>query len=402
MKNIITKRMLIILSSLFTIIGCNNDNSTTTNNNAIEIYVDRATLPTIQQMTKIVSQKTSNKKLISWSRYPITDKSLLKKINAEFFKEQFELTESLKNIILSENIDNLIIHGNTLWSIDVVDIIKEVNLLGKNIPIELHFYDDGSAEYVRIYEFSKLPESEQKYKTSLSKNNIKFSIDGTDSFKNTIENIYGFSQLYPTTYHMLRADIFDTTLKINPLRELLSNNIKQMKWDYFKDFNYKQKDIFYSLTNFNPKEIQEDFNKNSNKNFIFIGSNSATATAEEQINIISEAKKENSSIITNSISDYDLFFKGHPSATFNEQIINAHDMIEINNKIPFEALIMTGILPDAVGGMGSSVFFSIPKEVKNKFVFYKSGTDIENNSLIQVMLKLNLINRDNIKLISDI
>ncbi|MDF4981249.1 hypothetical protein P3565_23050, partial [Vibrio parahaemolyticus] len=157
-----------------------------------------------------------------------------------------------------------------------------------------------------------------------------------------------------------------------------------------------------SLTNFNPKEIQEDFNKNSNKNFIFIGSNSATATAEEQINIISEAKKENSSIITNSISDYDLFFKGHPSATFNEQIINAHDMIEINNKIPFEALIMTGILPDAVGGMGSSVFFSIPQEVKNKFVFYKSGTDIENNSLIQVMLKLNLINRDNIKLISDI
>ncbi|OBU29967.1 hypothetical protein [Photobacterium kishitanii] len=289
-----------------------------------------------------------------------------------------------------------------MWAVDVVDIIRTIEDFGKSTEIELQFYDDGSAEYVRLYDFSKLPESEQEYRVSLSKDNIKASINGNQSFDNSVENIYGFSQIYPTTYNMLRMDIFNTNLPLNPLKSLMLNNIKQMKWDYFMHFNDHQKNQFYTFTGFNPEKIKEQYKESPNENFIFVGSNSGTATADQQIDIITEAKKPDSLIIPKSIQEYDLFFKGHPSATYNQQIIDAHNMTEIYNKIPFEALIMTDTLPDAVGGMGSSVFFSLPSKVENKFIFYKSDTDIDNNSLIQVMIALHIVNREDVKLISDI
>ncbi|MGL4668360.1 MAG: hypothetical protein ACRCWR_10580, partial [Saezia sp.] len=172
--------------------------------------------------------------------------------------------------------------------------------------------------------------------------------------------------------------------------------------DYFNGFSQKQKELFYDLTGFTPEKIKDQYSSSPNENFIFVGTNSGTATAEQQIKIIAEAKKTNSTIIDKSINGYDLFFKGHPSADYNQQIIDAHDMMEIDNKIPFEVLIMTGTLPDAVGGMGSSVFFSLPKTIENKFVFYKAGVDFENDSLIQVMIKLGIVNADDIKLISEV
>ena len=402
------KIFFLIFISLMILGGCNSDSKhnnsdgNITKNKTKEVYVDRATLPTIQQMTQIINENSNNKKLISWSRYPINDETLLESINGSFFKNRPELIKSLDSMILTNEIKKVIINGNTLWAVDVVNIIKSIEALGKKTEIELNFYDDGSAEYVRLYDFSRLPESEQEYKISLSKDNIQSSINGTQPFDNSIENIYGFSQLYPTTYHMLRADIFETNLPLTSLKRVISNNIKQMKWDYFTTFNSQQKNKFYNFTGFNPEKIKEQYKASPHENFIFIGTNSGTATAEQQIDILTEAKKPDSPIITNSIQGLDLFFKGHPSATYNQQIIDAHNMIEIYNKIPFEALIMTDALPDAVGGMGSSVFFSLPNTVENKFIFYKSDTDIENNALIQVMIELNIVNRNDVKLISDL
>lgn len=398
---------LLLLLCLVLISGCKNNSPTAptapTVYKALEIYVDRATLPTIQQMTRIVAEQSKNIKLISWARYPINDKELLSSLNAYSFTDKQKQTDQAI-ILLTENHDikNVVIHGNTLWAIDVINIIKAIKNAGVNVNIELQLYDDGGAEYVRLYNFSMSSESEQEYKISLSEAHISSSISGIQAFVNSTENIYGFGSLYQTTYHMLRSDIFNTDLTLSTLHNTMKNQIQQMKWDYFKKFNLKQKEMFYALTGFNPVVLKNQYTESDGKNFIFVGSNTGTATAQQQIDIISEAKKSGSEIIESSIEGYDLFFKGHPSATYNQEIISAHNMTEIYNKIPFEALIMTDTLPHAVGGMGSSVFFSLPNSVENKFVFYKTGTDIQNTPLIQVMLKLGIVSSNNVKLISEL
>lgn len=377
--------------------GCDNKK-----HEILEVYIDRATLPTIQQMINIVDRMSPNKKLIYWSRYPIKDSDTLNLINANSFQNIEDLKHFLISSLIKKRIKKVIIHGNTLWAIDVIDILNAIDSLGNNIPVEINFYDDGSAEYKSLYEFSKLTKKEQIHKIHASKNNIEASIKRKCQFYGSIENIYGFSQIYPTTYHMLRLDIFNSGLNLKALRDTLLKNAVQMQWGYFNHFNQKQKELFYTLTEFNPEKIKEQYKKNPSENFMFIGTNSGTATAEQQIKIITEAKKKNSAIIKKTIDGYDLFFKGHPSADYNKQIIDAHNMIEINNKVPFEVLIMTGALPDAVGGMGSSVFFSLPKTVKNKFVFYNTDVKIESDPLIQVMVKLGVVDKSDIKLIGDL
>ena len=395
------------------LISCNSNSPDTSNSSSIpsipilerklEIYLDRATLPTIQQMTQIIESKSTNVKFIAWQRYQIKNVPLLESLNAIFFTDrQKQIDAVISYLRENDKINNIVIHGSTFWSVDVVNLIKSIRNEDINVNIELELYDDGGAEYVRLYDFSMLDTAEQEEQIAQAELNISSSINGLEEFTSTIPNMFGFGRLYKTTYHMLRADIFETTLNLGALKKSLDNSIHQMKWDYFKGFTLKQKEQFYAFTEFNPELLKKQYAESNKKNFIFVGTNKGTATAQEQINIISEAKNTNSIIIENSIADYDLFFKGHPSADYNQEILTAHNMTEIYNKIPFETLIMTETLPDAFGGMGSSVFFSIPKTVENKFIFYKSGTDIEKTSLIQVMLKLGIIDIGNVKLISDL
>ncbi|CAH1547241.1 Alpha-/beta-galactoside alpha-2,3-sialyltransferase (plasmid) [Vibrio harveyi] len=393
----------LVLVVVTMISGCNSDSSPENTSSTLEIYIDSATLPSLQHMVKIIDEQSGNKKLINWKRYPIDDELLLDKINALSFSDTTDLTRYMESILLIGDIKRVVINGNSLSNYNIVGVMRSINALGLDLDVEINFYDDGSAEYVRLYNFSQLPEAERELLVSISKNNILAAVNGIGSYDSgSPENIYGFAQIYPATYHMLRADIFDTDLEIGLIRDILGDNVKQMKWGQFLGFNEEQKELFYQLTSFNPDKIQAQYKESPNKNFVFVGTNSRSATAEQQINIIKEAKKLDSEIIPNSIDGYDLFFKGHPSATYNQQIVDAHDMTEIYNRTPFEVLAMTSSLPDAVGGMGSSLFFSLPKTVETKFIFYKSGTDIESNALIQVMLKLGIITDEKVRFTTDI
>ena len=100
--------------------------------------------------------------------------------------------------------------------------------------------------------------------------------------------------------------------------------------------------------------------------------------------------------------DYDaLFFKGHPSYLsdkFNYPILQAIDnIIEIPKELPIEVLLITDLLPSKVGGINSSVFFSLPKENINHVVFTDKkyySHEISNQKFIDILLRTECVKEE--------
>ncbi|AQS35372.1 hypothetical protein Sps_00152 [Shewanella psychrophila] len=140
------------------------------------------------------------------------------------------------------------------------------------------------------------------------------------------------------------------------------------------------------MINFKPESVQ-CYQENS---FMFIGVDSTTASSDFQIRVISDSLADKG--VIPAIGKINLVFKGHPFADFNHEIIDAHKMQEMDSKIPFETLIMAEILPQKIGGMESSLYFSLPENYKIEYIVFEgTADDIEKNALAQIILHFNVI-----------
>lgn len=365
----------------------------------LEIYIDRATLPSIQQMAMIVANKSPDKKLIFWSRHPLTDRKILKDINGESCSSIDCIHQRVTEILSAYNNSHVTIYGNTYWSKDIARLIRKISKLpGINIK-KLELIDDGSSEYQKMYLWENLGLSAQIKSLARGKNNLQSYISGNENrlvrfltgksnkLPRSIGSIFNWHQLFPTTYHMLRMDYLDKP-ELKQLKKHLMGNTKQIKWDYISSnsFTLEQKLLFYKMINFKPENAHYD-PKNS---FMFIGVDSTTASSDFQIRVISDSLSDKGVIPT--IGKTNLVFKGHPFSDFNHEIIDAHKMQKMDSKIPFESLIMAELLPQKMGGMESSLYFSLPENYKVEYIVFKgTADDIEKNALAQIMLYLNVI-----------
>ncbi len=147
------------------------------------------------------------------------------------------------------------------------------------------------------------------------------------------------------------------------------------------------------------EQLQNKLRKSRN-GFMFIGG-VTYYLGDLEINYMDELLK----IAQKSISgDYDaLFFKGHPSYLsdkFNYPILQAIDnIIEIPKELPTEVLLITGLLPSKVGGVNSSIFFSLPKENISHIVFTDEKyycDDISNYKFIEILLRVGCVKEEQI------
>ncbi|TLS74668.1 hypothetical protein [Photobacterium damselae] len=129
--------------------------------------------------------------------------------------------------------------------------------------------------------------------------------------------------------------------------------------------------------------------------------------AQQQVNVINNAINDTSPYYLGE--DYDLFFKGHPAGGIINDIIlgNFPDMINIPAKISFEVLMMTGMLPDTVAGIASSLYFTIPADKVNFIVFTSSDTITDREEalkspLVQVMLTLGIVKEKDVLFWADL
>lgn len=387
----------------------------------LEVYVDHASLPSLQQLMHIITVKNKykqNKRFVSWARI-VMNNIQAKELNVEIFPlsaqngTSQEMIDAIKDYAISKNRLNLELSTNTNGSMfNLSPIIKEMSDYN-NIKIsKINLFDDGSLEYVRLYNWK---DTEGKIITL--DNNIVVN-------KNYLENNsaeqptgiyanYNWHKLYETNYYFLRKDYLTVEPKLHDLREYLGGSLKQMSWDTFSQLSKGDKELFLNIVGFDQEKLQQEYQQSELPNFVFTGTTTWAGGktkeyyAEQQVNVVNNAINETSPYYLGR--EYDLFFKGHPRGGIINDIIlgSFNNMIDIPAKISFEVLMMTGMLPDTVGGIASSLYFTLPAEKVSFIVFTSSDTitdreDALKSPLVQVMMTLGIVKEKDVLFWSDL
>lgn len=386
----------------------------------VSVYVDHASLPTLQQLAIIIDDKNGyeNKKFVSWGRVNIPDdianKLNIVKVSLSGNNTSQELIDLLYDYSLKTNRFKLILFTNTAHATNNIKDIVKLSNERSNVQIgRIELFDDGSAEYIDLYGWK--PYLDKAYDLNMAADSFEQYVNGLSNDINTygVAGRYSLSKNYPVKYHFLRADYLDVEPDLSVLKEFLGGSVSQMKWDYIDNFDEEQKQLFYHSVGLKPEELEAEYNKKDNDNFIFTGTTTWAGGetrefyAQQQINVLKNAVLDSGDLYLGK--QYDLFFKGHPAGNdINTMILNGFpEMYDIKSSISFEVLMMAGLLPQKVGGIASSLYFSLPSE-KIDFLVFTSSKDVTDreeamkSSLVQVMLKLNIIKEEQVKFWSDL
>lgn len=374
----------------------------------VVLYIDLASIPAMAQIKNYLQMRDDKSEYIfALTRFDISDKLDSKNVHFVHLdhKNGFDLNalKSILNGIAKEGKINMHIHVNMSHSVYLIKPLLDYVLTHKHRARikSIDFYDDGSMMYVDLDRFAEVKNLSAKiYKTKAEL--AEFFKTGKESvISDRVLAPYVISMFYPSKYHMLEPRYFDLTPKVAPIFALIQDNI--VKINFFQDF--KQRGEYMRLLGYS-KELDLLFPKNQ-KSFIFTGTTTWTwdgsvredyATA--QLNAIVNFTDPKSKIYLGD--KYKIYFKGHPGGLDINKIIMDKaakqniDITSINPRISFELLIMSQNLPTKVGGIASTLYFSLPKDKIAQIIFVPNGKiktreDALNDPLVRVMIKLEII-----------
>ncbi|MGR6652135.1 hypothetical protein ACU6T3_11825, partial [Avibacterium paragallinarum] len=250
----------------------------------MEIYLDYASLPSLNMILNLVENKNNEKveRIIGFKRFDFNKEILnsFSKERIEFSKVSIldikEFSDKLYlNIEKSDTPVDLIIHTNLDHSVrSLLSIFKTLSPLSHKINIEkLYLYDDGSGNYVDLYQHRQenisaiLIEAQKKLKDALENRE-------TDADKLHSLTRYTWHKIFPTEYILLRPDYLDIDEKMQPLKHFLSDTIVSMDLSRFSHFSKKQKELFLKITHFDQNifnELNIGTKNKEYKTFIFTG-----------------------------------------------------------------------------------------------------------------------------------
>ena len=370
----------------------------------ITLYLDPATLPALAQLIHFLQNKEEESfKIFCYNRYPLLENVIRNEMGIDAFFSNVPQSgtwsycpESVLTLIsdcaLKENI-SLEIHANLGHSLTLIAPITQLALQNKNIHIDhLHLYDDGSKEYLDL---ESLKHTNLHYLLNVSLMDMDAYLKKAGvTLTNPIIAQYLWGHFYPTTYHLLKKDYFIKTDFIQPIFQQIERNYLSVDVSE-RVLSAQNKDCLCKMVGLN--ESLQNKLKQSHKGFLFIGG--ITMYLDDEIDYANELLK----IAQKSTSgNYDaLFFKGHPtylSDKFNYPILQTiNNIIEIPKELPTEVLLVTGLLPSKVGGINSSIFFSLPNENIEHVVFTDKkyySHEISNQKFIDVLLRTECVKEE--------
>ncbi len=327
----------------------------------IHIYTDDATFPTELQLFDMIQRPADTPKIISWNwnRFPNLnlDPYNATKLDFSFFRRLTNydkrkidnFIEELKNL---ENND-FVIHANLLGIASVIPLLKE---LPKEKIKHIYLYEDGLANH--LSSIVNIPAI-----TPNDFNDKKFEqmIQTGDKFSS--KYAYLLHKYYPVTYRMTFWDEFKK-------RPMLGNFLELMKGADVENINLQE--IADTLTHGQKKALFDIFNfdvdfykkmiANKKVHFFVVG-HYLTYNNEDLQEWFAQH---------NSPDDI-LFIKGSNNMLANRLI----PAFTFPNQLPFEMLIIGGLMPTSVSGVSSSLFYALPKENIGKIIYEKDNPNAE-------------------------
>ncbi|MDP9500762.1 sialyltransferase [Bisgaard Taxon 45] len=392
---------LFIIFSLFTTLSWSK---------TITLYLDPASLPALNQLmdfTKSSDDKT-HPRIFGLSRFKIPDSITTQYKNIHFVElKDNRPTEALFTILdqYTENIE-LDLHLNIAHSVQLMRPILAYRFKHPDrISIQrLNLYDDGSMEYVDLEKeenkdlLAEIKQAEKQLSNYLLTGKIKFD--------NPTMARYVWQSAFPVKYYFLSTAYFEKAPFLQPLKNYLAGNYQKIDWSAYQQLTPEKQAFYLNLVGFSD-EIKQLLDVPQAK-FIFTGTttwegntNVREYYAQQQLNLLRHFTQPEGDLF---IGDhYKIYFKGHPKGgEINDYILNnAPNITNIPANISFEVLMMTGLLPDKVGGVASSLYFSLPKDKISHIIFtsdkqIKNREDALNHPYVKVMRRLGIIDESQI------
>ncbi|MFZ7157053.1 hypothetical protein ACLS0M_10135 [Avibacterium avium] len=381
-----------------------------------DVYLDYATLPSLNMMFDLVEKKDNQQieRIIGFERFNLSEDKLsafpqgkisFSKVSLKDFTAFSDLL--VNKIAQSDELVELFIHTNLDHSFyNLPNVLEKLSPIANKFTIKhLYLYDDGSMNYKDLYEHR---EQDIKKLLASSQNELAKKL-ASHSNNNELDSIsrYTWHKFFPTDYILLRPDYLTIDEKMQPLKEFIGNNVSAMSWSRFEKLSPEQKTLFLKLVNVDENTLHKLKNNSEERTFIFTGTTTwekdkdkRLANAKTQVKVLEDfLKPDGKFYLGNKIK---VFFKGHPKGDeINEYILKQTGAENIPANIPFEVLMMTNSLPDYVGGIMSSMYFSLPATHINKVIFLdsdkvKNKNDAKAQTLSKLMLMLNVITPEQI------
>ena len=330
-------------------------------NTTIHIYVESATFPTELQLIDIVQRSKDTPKIISIHKTRFPNLRGLEKYNATVldfgFRAHYDWYNKKKVRKLLKELRKLkdndfVVHANLYWPDSLFELLK-------GIPHEkikrIYLYEDGLGNHVAGTAAIPI------FKEKNAVDKLKEKIAKGDFLPKRYA--YYLHKVYPVTYRISYWDEFrkgrfnENTLEVMKDAVVENVNINNIADTLTTD----QKEELFNIFGFNLN-LYKKMIENKNVHFFVIGNDY-------------EYRDEDLFDWSRSHQNVDdiLFIKGN-DAILNNKLIPAYIF---PNQLPFEMLVIGGVVPKTVSGVFSSLFYSLPKENIGRIIGYKDDTNME-------------------------
>ncbi|MDG4953361.1 hypothetical protein [Actinobacillus equuli] len=392
----------------------------TTQVQAIDIYIDFATVPSLSYFLHFLKHKHDHQRLrlFSLARFEIPETII------ERYEEgiiQFSrnvahnvdpLLEQLRTILSQEGKQfELHLHLNLLHSVEMFLNLSPTYTKYKDkvSKVVLHLYDDGSEGVMSQYQLQQSNSLAQDLASTKASLVSLFEI-GEGSFTHIDLIRYVWNAVFETHYYLL-SDHFLVHEKLQPLKVELGN-YQLLNFAAYRNLSGEDllclKQILkidVELEALMQKLTAQPVYFFSGTTFFNISFEDKQRLADIHAILIREHLDPNSQLFIGE--PYLFVFKGHPNSPEINQALREYysDVIFLPDNIPFEVLALFGFVPEKIGGFASTLHVNSEKRKLANLFFLTSAEEQERNrsdgyikqyALAQTMIEMQLVSQEQV------
>ncbi|WP_150539422.1 hypothetical protein [Actinobacillus vicugnae] len=392
----------------------------TTQVQAIDIYIDFATIPSLCYFLHFLKHKSDQQRLrfFSLARFEIPSTFIEQNGNdtIHFSRNQDHditqlLTQLQRFFSQGEKQFELRLHLNMFHSFEIFLSFNHIYERYKDriSKVSLHLYDDGSEGLMKQYQLQQshsLTQDLAETKRAL----VSLFETGEGSFKHVDLIRYTWHAVFDTRYYLL-SDHFLSHENLQPLKAELADYqlLNLMEYQHLsatdllwlKQILKVDADLDMLLQKLNTQPVYFF----SGTTLFNINFEHKKRLANIHAALIREHLDPNSSLFIGE--PYLFVFKGHPNSPEINKALREHypDIVFLPENIPFEILALLGFAPAKIGGFASTIHVNSAKQ-KLANLFFLSSTDeqerncfdgyIKQYAFAQAMLAMQLVNQDQV------
>lgn len=336
----------------------------------LKLYIESTSLPLVQQAADLVRGlgRPDIMSLITWLRLPLSE-AQLSGLNACYVPQMAAITPefvgAVCELVRKTGVNRVEIHSNQYhaWR-GVVPLLRDlIPLLPGGIDsIRLDLYDDGTRGLIERDELKKEPDPGGTLQ--LAARDLRRAVLERQALRWGIPQSYAWHHVFATRYHLLRPDLMLGDEAGQALHDCLEPHAVPMQFNQVGQLDEGARQRYLGLFGLDAAECERLKRLSDIPDvLLFTGSSvwDKAQNAELADGQVAAIRRLHSKGLLQKHRQ--LAYKAHPAnLDHSSRLVSAlGEGVEIiPSRVPMEVLLMAGLLPRKVAGIGSSSYFSLP------------------------------------------